>query len=490
MRVEPTGELHTPDTKSHAQGAQIAIARFFDGEPPDPVSEPPSSPPVPQDRRRQENLMSGLSTSARRTRGSGFEPAPRVVPQPESSLSQPGLAIWWLVSFPFNALYKILSKSANLLLFLFPFLPRFFSRLSPANSRQASRINTTGRRPLNPRDTAARFIREFEEEYGSHELPFFENGYAQAYDTAKRELKYLLVVLLSSEHDDTSSYVRDTLLSSAVVQFLKDPQNNIILWAGNVQDSEAYQVSTALNCTKLPFTGLIVHTPSVSSTAMSVIARLTGPTSPSVFISKLRTAISQNSEALNRARAARAEQQATRNLREAQNSAYERSLAQDRERLRQRREAQEARERAEREARERSEAKRREEQALEQWRRWRAQSIPAEPGQDTQDSVRISVRMPSGARVVRRFGPDASLEDLYAFVECYSLLQSGEPSEETVEKPAHFSHTYGFRLVSPMPREVYELDSAGTIKERIGRSGNLIVETLSGDEEEEDAEPC
>jgi FAS-associated factor 2 len=40
-----------------------------------------------------------------------------------------------------------------------------------------------------------------------------------------------------------------------------------------------------------------------------------------------------------------------------------------------------------------------------------------------------------------------------------------------------------------MPREVYDVKSGGTIKERIGRSGNLIVErTDVGEDEDEEEE--
>jgi FAS-associated factor 2 len=51
---------------------------------------------------------------------------------------------------------------------------------------------------------------------------------------------------------------------------------------------------------------------------------------------------------------------------------------------------------------------------------------------------------------------------------------------------------YKFQLVSPMPREVYDLEKTGSLKERIGRSGNLIVERIVGeddsDEDEDDDE--
>jgi FAS-associated factor 2 len=383
--------------------------------------------------------------------------------------------------------FSLLSKYFRFVGYLFPFIPRAWGRLTASNINSPAAVRrSSGRRQLSPRDTAARFIREFEEEYGANELPFFEGGYAGAFDLAKKELKFLVVVLISPEHDETTSFIRETLLNQEVVDFIRNPENSMLLWAGNVQDSEAYQVASSLNCTKFPFIGLIVHTPQVSSSAMGIATRITGPTPPGQFIAKLRQGMQAHREPLNRARAQRAEQQATRNIRQAQDSAYERSLAQDRERSRRKKEEAERKAREEKEAREKEEAKERYAQNLEQWRKWRAASLASEPGLEEKDVVRISVRMPDGERVVRRFAADASIEELYAFVECYDILKDGgEEFDEKVWEPRDFVHEYRFQLVSPMPREAYELEKGGTVKARIGRSGNLIVERTVGEEEDE-----
>ena len=324
-----------------------------------------------------------------------------------------------------------------------------------------------------------RFVREFEKKYGSHNLNFYQDGYAQAYDLAKKDLKFLLVILISPEHDETSSFVRETLLSQEVIGYINDPRNNIILWAGSVQDSEAYQVSAALNCSKFPFAALISHTPQDSSTSMSTIARISGFLPPSAFVARLRTAISRQSGALERVRSTRNEQQAARNLREEQNSAYERSLAQDRERARQRREAEAARLRAEKEEKAKLEAAEREKRNLEQWRRWRAQLIAPEPAADAEGASRVSIRMSSGERVIRKFEASTSMEELYAFVECYGSEKS---DAIPASKPENYKHSYKFRLVSPIPRQVYSTDG-GNIGSILGRSGNLIVESIDEDED-------
>ncbi|KAF2271616.1 uncharacterized protein EI97DRAFT_453563 [Westerdykella ornata] len=469
---------------------QIAIARFFDGEPADDPTAASPEIPAPRDIRRQETLLSGLTSSPRSSisgRRMRIDPAPRVVPQPENQVATQVPLVFAILFAPFSLVYSVISKAFRLFGYLFPFLPRAWGRLTASNINTPAARRTSGRRPLPPRDNAARFIREFEEEYGSNNLPFLEHGYAQALDLAKRDLKFLLVILVSPEHDYTSSFIRETLLSQEVVEFIRKPENNIVLWAGNVQDSEAYQVSAALNCTKFPFACLIVHTPSVSSTAMGVATRIAGPTPPAEFITKLRQGMRPHIEALNRVRAQRAEQQAARNIRQAQDSAYERSLAQDRERARQKREEAERRAREEKEALEREQAKERYARNLEQWRKWRASSIRAEPGPEERDVVRISLRLPSSERVVRRFASDAHIEELYAFVECYDVLQGGEGvlELEKVDEPEGFEHEYKFRLVSPMPREVFDLESGGTVRERIGRSGNLIVERMDEEDEEE-----
>ena len=442
-----------------------------------------ASSPLPQQVHR-ETLLNGSSSFARSVSALRRDPAPRIVPQPESQAAYRTPLLLSIIFTPFNILYRVLSGSLSLFGYLFPFLPRLLSRLSGSSTPARSRQNTTGRKPLNPRDTAARFTREFEEEYGSHSLQFFEDGYAQAYDLAKKELKFLLVVLISPEHDDTSTFVRETLLSQEAVGYINDPRKNILLWVGNVQDSEAYQVSSALNCSKFPFTALIAHTPQDTSTSMSIIARITGLLPPSAFVPRLRTAITQHSAALDRVRATRNEQQAARNLREEQNSAYERSLAQDRERARQRRDAEAVRVRAEREEKAKMETEERDRRNLEQWISWRAQTIALEPGPDVKEVTRVSIRMTSGERIVRKFAANAETEELYAFVECYDILQSGDQASTSTE-PQGYKHAYKFRLVSPMPRVVYDLDTHTSIGSRLGRSGNLIVEPISDDDGDE-----
>lgn len=334
---------------------------------------------------------------------------------------------------------------------------------------------------MKPRDAVARLKREFEEEYGPNRLPFFEGGYAQALDQTKKDLKFLLVVLMSPEHDDTSAFVHDALLSERVQQYINDP-SRIILWVGDVRDAEAYEVSTALHCTKFPFTAVVAHDSKAGSTSMLVIDRITGLMDANTYLARLQKAVNGHEAQLADMRASRSAQDFSRNIREAQDTAYERSLAADRERKRVKEAAEaEAKATARREHEEADAAKTLAANKL-QWRKWRASSIEAEPDQGP-DVVRIALKMPEAARIMRRFRSGDDIEGLYAFVDCYDLVKDGSVGEKA-EKPATYEHRFDFRLVQTLPRVVFDVESGGTIGERVGKSGNLIVETIIDEDEE------
>ncbi|KAI1865165.1 hypothetical protein JX265_008212 [Neoarthrinium moseri] len=468
---------------------QIAIAKFFDGEGPDPVAEAMAAQdaiPAPTAARHenlQESLLADSSPFGQPIRRDRPNPAPRVVPSPITTHRPPFLLS--IIFTPLNFGYRAVSTLFRTFLYILSFLPAPIRPRAITTSVTSGWRGTSGRRMLLPRDTAARFKREFEEEYGPETgLPFAESGFAQALDAAKKDLKFLLIVLMSPEHDDTESFTRETLLSPEVKAFIADPANNIILWGGNVLDSEAYQVAAEYNATKFPMSCLVCLTPKEGSTRMSIVKRLVGPVSSSTYLAEIQTAINKYSPDLAAVRAERTVQEASRNMRAEQDDAYERSLARDRERARQRREAEAAAQAAEKRAAEEAAAAERRAELRQQWRRWRATTIATEPEASVKDAVRLALKMPEGSgagRVVRRFAGSTTLEDLYAFVECYDL--AGLVDEKALE-PEGYEHEYAFRIAGLMPRVVYEPDGGVTLGEKIGRGGNLIVEEMALDEEE------
>ncbi|KJZ71302.1 hypothetical protein HIM_09312 [Hirsutella minnesotensis 3608] len=470
---------------------QIAIAKFFDGEGPDPVAEAMASQDIPRTAARHENLQESLMASSssvwtsRATRRDRTDPAPRIVPPPPVTHRSP-----WLIGLlltPFSLGWKAASTLFRTFCYLLSFLP---ASLRPPALSSGLR-SSTGRRMLLPRDTAARFKREFDEEYGPNDLQLFEGGLAQAHDLAKKELKFLLVLLMSPEHDDTSSFVRETLLRPEIVEFINDPANNIIFWGGNVLDSEAYQVATEYNCTKYPFSALVCLTPKEGSTRMGIVKRLTGPMPAATYLSELQGAMEKYNADLEGVRAERTAQEFARSLRTEQDSAYERSLAIDRERAREKREAAAAAEEAEKRALEQAEAAAMLAERRRQWKAWRATKILPEPPASDKNVVRVALKMPeeSGAgRIVRRFPQDAPMEELYAFVECHDVAGDGTASDSVSAAPVDYEHRYTFRIVSTLPRMVYKPSTTITMGQCIGKSGNLIVEMMGDVGEDEDEE--
>ena len=460
---------------------KIAIARFFDGEPP-PDPDPPVPPP--QATRRQETLAHGFNDIRSRAR-TRLEPAPRVVGQPENRISPRPPLLLTAILTPLNIALGLVSRLYTFLSYLFPPLARLLHRL---RARPTSTLHqgNDARPALNPHDTAVRFQREFAAAYGEHPLPLMECSYARAYDIAKQDFKFLLVIPVSPEHADTDSFVRDILLSPPVVEYITTPENHILLWAGSMADSEPYQVARSLNLAQFPAAVLVANTGSATSPSMSIVTRIVKPGQPQEFVATLQAAITQHASALAQSRSTRTEQQATRSLRDEQNSAYERSLAKDREKMRAKKAAEEQRKQTELAEKEVQDREKQYTRDLAAWKRWRASTLAAEPSKETRDVVRTSIRLLDGEKVMRRFPADASLEDAYAFVECYvevkAAQKSGEVNEKAPIKPAPFEHQYGFQLVSPLPRAVYDLAAGGTVLERFGRSANLIAEQIEGDD--------
>jgi FAS-associated factor 2 len=408
------------------------------------------------------------------------------VPQSSAVYRTPFLVAVLFAPFRFG--YKIFAGLFRSLFYFLSFLPQSIRPRFVASSISKGLRQTTGRRVTLPKETAQRFRRDFEEEYGAHGLPFFEGGHAQALDAAKTELKFLLTVLVSPENDETESFIRNTLLSPEVVTFINDPANNIILWGGNALDSEAYQVAREYNCAKYPFSCVVCLTPKEGSTRMGIVKRLVGPMTPESYTAGIQSAITKYGPDMNGVRAERAAQEMARNLRTQQDSAYERSLAADRERARQKREAAAAAAAAEKRALEEAEAAARLQELQQKWREWRATTIAPEPDAGAKDTVRLALNMPASSeagRVVRKFATHTTVEELYAFVECYDLLQAG-PNSEKAEKPTDYEHKYGFRIASVMPRETFEPSETTTVGEKMGRGGNLVVEEILPDEEEDE----
>ncbi|KAI9199354.1 thioredoxin-like protein [Polychytrium aggregatum] len=353
------------------------------------------------------------------------------------------------IKYGFQLLYSVTVFIVSLFSFLLSFLyPGTPGRLG--SSRRAAPNNN------DPQAASARFLLNFEQKYGSVHPPFFQGTYTQALETAKRELRYLLVLLHSEEHDDTEAFNRQVLSSDVMTEFLTS--RRFIFWAGDIRESEAFQVSNVLSATTYPFLALIA----LQGTQMVVVDRVEGLTTSDEIIRILERHLGRLDAQLAAARMERERREQSRSIRAHQDSAYEASLRADREKEQR---AREERERQRRELEEQEREARRKQEMIEEKRR-RIQTLrenfPSEPEGSGRDVAKISMRLPNGERLIRRFLPTDKVQLLYDFVS----IQNLEPIPEDST----------FIIASTFPRRVLEDMDMTLAEAQLTPNGSVAVE--------------
>jgi len=274
-----------------------------------------------------------------------------------------------------------------------------------------SNNNTRGRG--DPRSDVVEFYREWENLYGMQHPSFYRGSYSEVLEEAKRELRFLMVYLHSSEHQDTEQFCTEILRNPLVIDQIDS--NNILFWGCSVNRSEGYRVSQALRESTYPFLAMIV----LRQNRMVVVGRSEGLTSSEAVISWIQNTVTDYEAFIVAARAERDERNLDRELRSEQEAAFAETLRRDQER--------------EQKAREKEEVDRREEEERERLRRDEidrkdqisrmkielASEIPEEPELAREDTVRVLIKLPGGQRLERRFLLSHSLKHVYYFVFCH-----------------------------------------------------------------------
>ncbi|CAO3632758.1 unnamed protein product [Cunninghamella blakesleeana] len=371
---------------------------------------------------------------------------------------------------------------------LLSFATRLISRRSITSSQHRHH-----HQPQDPRSLANRFLREFEKNYGETHVPFLQEGYSQALEQARKELKFLLVILQSDEHDNTDAFCKDTLTNPELIQFLQS--KNVLVWGGNVGQIEGYQVSCTLQATTYPFLAIIaLQQPSSTSTSsspkMSVVERLEGSITPTTLIQRLDTTIQRHGTVLNRLKMERDQRDMERRLREEQDRAYHESLKADQEKERKAREEREALARQEEEERKAQMERELQLKKREQYIQYLFNTLPSEPNSDYQGKItKLNFRLANGDRVIRQFKADDTIESLYQFVEVYPLIKNNFSHDDQLTSPDNYEHKYNFTIHSPFPRTVYDLnDKHKPLSDvpSLWPSTTLIVELDDEDEDEDE----
>lgn len=321
---------------------------------------------------------------------------------------------------------------------------------------------------------------------------FYIGSYDEALRFARDEMRILMVVLTSEEHERDERFKREVLVSE-VVNDLVD-EERIVVWGGDVSDRDAYQVGQTLSYISLPFVAFIALQPSgppglasnpatapITSPRMRLISRLEhSPTSPltsTTLHAHVQTAVLPRVKPfLARLLAQKAQREADRRAREDAERRVAENARRDEEKVLAVRRREEERQRAERARLEREERERVErlekEREAERARGWRehqrrallarGEASPAEEG-----AVRVAVRLGNGQRVMRTFAGDAPTEEVYAWTECElereadlaARAVSSAPPPPPPPPSADYVQRYHFRLATTFPRQVIPLPS-------------------------------
>lgn len=173
-----------------------------------------------------------------------------------------------LLIFPLYIIYKILIHS-------------FF--IIASVSLKFQKLKYKSLRSNDPVDVSKRFIRTFDERIGNNtktvireldradssvieesgqtEIPrpdFLECAYSHAMLIVKNDVRWLLCYVESSENPDSVRFTNEVLINSKFLNFIR--KRKILIWGGDISDSEAFITCNQFKITKLPFLGLLCMT--------------------------------------------------------------------------------------------------------------------------------------------------------------------------------------------------------------------------------------
>ncbi|GAA5992134.1 hypothetical protein JCM10908_001781 [Rhodotorula pacifica] len=338
---------------------------------------------------------------------------------------------------------------------------------------------------------------------------FFLGSYDEALRFARDEMRILMVVLTSEEHDRDERFKREVLVSEVVNDLVEEER--IVVWGGDVSDRDAYHVGQTLSYISLPFVAFIALQPSgppglatnpstapTTSPRMRLISRLEHlPSSPLTAASlhaHVQTSVLPRAKPfLARLVAQKSQREADRRAREDAERRVAENARRDEEKVLAVRRREEERLRAERERlerEERAELERREKELeaekARRWREWkRGELLRQQQGQANaaeEGAVTVAVRLGNGQRVMRTFAGRASTEEVYAWTECElereadARVASSSPScTVATQAPPDYLQRYHFRLATTFPRQVIPLPShlASPSTAHLDQDGNV-----------------
>uniref|UniRef100_A0A336M8X6 CSON011543 protein n=1 Tax=Culicoides sonorensis TaxID=179676 RepID=A0A336M8X6_CULSO len=301
-----------------------------------------------------------------------------------------GSLIGYVVNLVFNFCYSTFSNILTTILDIF---------------RGQERIVT------DPVADVLQFIELYKEKNPVHPV-FYQGTYSQALNDAKRELKFLLILLHSEQKPESVNFCRDTLSNPEIIDYLN---RNMILWGCDVASPEGFRVSQSLNLRSVYPTMVMIC---LRNNKMTIVGRLEGNCVPEELLRRMRSVVQENDIYLTQARLDRLERSLNRNIRQQQDDAYALSLKADQEKERKKQEEIEKQRRIEQELEAERQAEYQRKIDIENMKVELASTVPSEPS--TNDGVvSLVFKLPSGVRLERRFLSVHTLKDICTYIFCH-----------------------------------------------------------------------
>lgn len=287
---------------------------------------------------------------------------------------------------------------------------------------------------------------------------FMKCSYVDAAQKVKSQYSWLLLYIASPELPDCFEFEQNVLSDETILNFINS--NNIKIWGGDITFTEAFQVSNQLNVSKLPFLGLMCmtrqQTPTSSgvqqsSPRLSLVVKINGLKDPSYVYKKLKKGfrkynpgvVAMNSE---RGVSTAGQHQSNTSVSTSSSSATFHTAN--------------------------------DELSYKQWLEWRASKLPTNSGDSP---ARIAVKLPDGSRKQFSLPKTASVDDIYAYVECKIINQTDVLPNGTYTEPVGFNHQYTFSLSTAFPhKEVLPIHTPDQLEDisSIYPSGTLIIDYI------------
>lgn len=479
--------------KNNYWNLEIALSKYFDGNLEEQADAPaaPGSSEAGLERERELNIQqlnemmnghgtgtgtgtgSGSGNGTGNGNGLGFIELPIVRPLSNKWKLQPGinsLSVW--DQFTASPILFILLLIPRALTFLFTAIGFVFDYFVPQET-----ANSLPREPTLREFSFTKFYEDTIAEKSS--IEFFEGEFNDAFNIAKLENKFILVVLIKNNRDSVQ-FLKTVLNNDSVKDLIASEE--VLVYPGNVEEYQSYELARAIRARSFPSCYLIGNVSNGMSgvSSMSLLGKV--PTkSLNSFKQRLARDIDRFKPELILKRLEQEELNYSRKLRELQDKAYEESLLADKIKFMEK----EEQAKQEQARLERAEFNEKNKLVFYAMMLNKFAELDAQlEGLAKSEQTRIQFRTPSGERIVQNFTRDTSLFDIYAFIDLKGYLGGDGGAREQLEQLAReqvdsgYEHSFNFELISPFPRFVVPVDAQKRVAEvqQLWPNGNLLVE--------------